>query len=467
MTDTPGEDRLSLTTKIGFGVAEFSGSLTWTMIAIIFLFFLTDVVGMDPAVAGFVLMIGTLWDAVTDPTVGVISDRLNNRWGRRRPILLATAIPYGLATWLLFTDPGLGETGTQIYFIFAIMFYYPTSTMLEVPYTSLAAEMTRDYDERARLLGFRAFFSQVGSIVAGASPWLMIAWFSERLGSVQSGWSATAAIFGFITIFPILWTWRATRGHEQSAEPVPVDWSHLITGPLQNRTFRYTFAGYAVANIALGASGSVAIYFMTYYLHFDDTDRSMAYLFLFSCTILWIPVISAVTTRYGKKTSYILFVGTWALVQSIGIMMIQPTQTEFYYVLMLIASGGIVSVSLTGFAMVPDTIEVDEFKYGVRREGLYIGINMFTQKFCTAMALWLVGIILSWIGYVPDQEQTEYAMSGIKVLYALGTALCLLVSIVMIYFMPMTSERHEALKQAINNKQQGIVPDTSKIEMLL
>jgi len=80
--------KLFFKTKLGYGAAEWSSTLTWTMVSVLFLFYLTDIVGLNPAFAGFVLMVGAMWDAVSDPTVGIISDRFKSRWGRRRPFLL-------------------------------------------------------------------------------------------------------------------------------------------------------------------------------------------------------------------------------------------------------------------------------------------------------------------------------------------------------------------------------------------
>lgn len=459
--------KLPFSTKLGYGAAELSSSLTWTMVAVVFLFFLTDVVGMEPALAGFVLMLGTLWDAFTDPAMGILSDRIRTRWGRRRPFLLAVAVPYGLITWLLFTDFGLSETGTMIYFILAIVLYYTAGTVLEVPYTSLAAEMTQDYDERASLIGFRAAFSQLASIIGAALPWVMVAHFAGILGGKKAGWSLTSAIFGLLSIFPILWTWRVTRGRELYPEETRVRFRDILHGPLKNRTFRYTIALIAAGNVGLSLAGAVMVYFMKYYMNFTETQESMAFLFLFACTILWIPVINKVTYRYGKKESFILFIGIWALIQGVGALLLQPSMVLIFYIMMILASSGVVSISLTGLSMIPDAIEVDEFKTGQRREGIYVGVNWFTRKFSVALMLWIVGIILSWIGYVPDTVQTENAICGIRLLYAEGTALFLLISIVLAYLMPMTRKGHEALKEAIRLKKAGEKWDDSSIQDLL
>ena len=460
-------ERLPIRTKLGYGAGEFSSSLTWTMISVLFLFFLTDVVGMSPAFAGFVLMLGTLWDAVTDPTVGILSDRMKTRWGRRRPFLLAVAVPYGLITWLLFTDPGLGESLTKVYFALAIMLYYTAATLLEVPYTSLAAEMTQSYDERTNLFSFRAAFSQLASIIGAALPWVLIAFFSGVLGGRKAGWSMTSASFGVLSVFPILWAWRATRGHELHPGDVTVRWKDIGRGPLKNRTFLFSVGVCSASYAALSAAGAVMVYFMKYHMRFNETQESTAFLLLFAGTLVWIPVVNRLTLRFGKRASFICLVSVWAFIQAVAAMFLQPSMTIPFYIMMLLSSGGVISVSLTGFSMIPDAMEVDEFKSGQRREGLYMGVFMFCKKLSVALVLWLVGITLSLVGYVPDQAQTEDAILGIRLLYAEGPAFFLFLSVILAYLLPMTRQRHEALKEAIRLKNEGRDWDEASISAIL
>ncbi len=197
--------------RLGYGAAELSNSLTWTMFYVLFLFFLTDIVHMDPAFAGFIMMIGTVYDAVTDPAMGVWSDTIKTRWGRRRPFILAAALPFGLATWLLFTDFGLSEGWSKAYFIAVVILYFTAFDMLDIPYTALSAEMTQDYDERSRLIISRAVFCQIASILGAALPLFAAEKLTMLLGDRRLGWSVMTGLLGVFTIFPILWTWRATR----------------------------------------------------------------------------------------------------------------------------------------------------------------------------------------------------------------------------------------------------------------
>jgi Na+/melibiose symporter-like transporter len=138
-----------------------------------------------------------------------------------------------------------------------------------------------------------------------------------------------------------------------------------------------------------------------------------------------------------------------------------------FYSFMVIASSGVMTISMTGWALIPDAIEVDQFKTGQRREGLYVGVILFSRKFSVAIMLWIVGIVLSWSGYVPNQVQTESAILGIRVLYAEGTAFFLLLSVGMAYLLPMTRKRHSALKEAISLKSKGLEWDENSIKDII
>lgn len=449
--------KLPFRTKLGYGMAELSSSLTWTMVAVCFLVFLIDVVGLHPALAGFVLMVGKLWDAITDPLMGIISDRLKTRWGRRRPFLLSVAVPYGLITWLLFSDFGLGSTLTKVYFVIAIVMYNTASTILEVPYTSLAAEMTQDYDERTSLFSFRAVFSQVASIIASAVPWSLAPFLAKAMGGEERvGWSAMAALFGVFAVIPILWTWRATRGYELYPEHTTVKLRDVLEGPLRNRTFLYTMGVYTTSSMIIGAVGTVMEMYMKHYMGFSGVQQTLAFLFLFACTILWIPLVSKVSTTYGKRESFICFFGMWIVVQLVGVALIKPSMVIPFYILMVLASGGVVTITLVGMSMIPDAVEVDEFKTGQRREGLHVGVIWFFRKLGIALIIQLLGLCLGWIGYDGAKEtQAQETVSAIRLLFILGPVILMFFSMVFAYLLPMTRQRHSALVEAIRLKKEG------------
>ncbi len=460
-------DNLPVPVKVGYGAAEGANSLIFTAFYVFFMFFLTDVVRLDPAFAGFVLMLGTLWDAFMDPAVGIWSDRLRSRWGRRRPLIFAVAVPYGIIAWLMFSDFNLGPLLTQVYFAVMVVLFFTAFAVLEVPHLALIAEMTKDYDERTSIVSYRAVWSQLVSIAGGGLPLIMAGYFAGIFGSQRTGWSATGAVFGLVCIPLILIAWRATRGYELYPEDVQVRARDIFDSALRNRPFRFTIGLYTFGIAGMNVAGAVMVYFMTHVMGFGEEKSSLAFVILFTCTALWVPLISFTSSRLGKRAAYFIFIGLWVLVQGVGIMFLKPGNDIFYFFLIFLASAGVVGVYMLGWTIIPDVVEVDEFKTGQRREGLYYGVVSFVQKVGCALALWLVGIVLSWIGYVPDAPQTDTALIGIKLLYGWGTALFLIISIIFCRLMPMTREKHKALREAIRLKNEGKGWDEKSIDDIL
>jgi glycoside/pentoside/hexuronide:cation symporter, GPH family len=460
--------RLPVWLKFSYGAAEGSNTLGWTMFYVYFLFFLTDVVGISPSFAGIIMMIATLWDAFTDPAVGIWSDRTKSRLGRRRSFMLFMSVPYGITVWLVFTDWGFPPMMTKLYFIGAVLLFFFAFTCLNIPYTSLAAEMTQDYDERTSLISYRAGWSQVFSIVAAALPPILVSFFSGRFGAGIGkydpiGWSITTGLFAVFMAFPILWTWRATRGHELFPEETKISFRDIVQGALKNRPFRYILGICALSAMALNIAAAVMVYFMTYYMKFTEPQQSLAFTFLFACTIFWIPFINIVSAKLEKRWAFIIFIGFWMLVQGVGGILVKPDQMVFFYVLAALASGGVIAVTMINWMMIPDAVEVDEFKTGHRREGLYFGLTSFIGKTASALGLLLTGYILEWVGYVAPKQgepgvlptQTPETILGIRLIWAEATAVILVISIVLAFLLPMTRKKHQALREAIALKKEG------------
>lgn len=452
-------DRLPFRIKLGYGGAESAGSLIWTVFYTYFLFYLTDVVKMDPGVAGLVMMIGSFWQAAFTPLAGVYSDTRTWRWGRRRPFLLALAAPYGIISWLLFTDLGLTAAWTTVYVLTTVVLYFTAYTLLDVPYTALAAEMTQDYDERTSLVTYRTAWSQVVTILGAAVPLALAGALATRLGSQRAGWSVMAAVLGFVAAVPVLLTWRVTRGYELFPEKTRVAWRDVFGDALHNRTFRYTMGIYAAGYTAINLLMAVAVYFLTYVMHYGDNMTSLALLVWVVAGTAWLPVINLVTRRWGKRSALAAFMALWT-VSMVGMFFVGPHTVVLFWALILISPAGAVAATMLSWAMIPDCTEVDEFKTGQRREGLYYGVATFAQQTAVALALLFTGAFLSWIGYVPDVPQSHGTLLGIRLFWALGSALFALITLVLAVRLPLTREKHAALRAAIRSRELGHEPTT-------
>jgi GPH family glycoside/pentoside/hexuronide:cation symporter len=467
MTDVrtiPATDRIPFGIKIAYGGAEGASSLVFTMLAIYFMIFLTDVVRVHPSTAGIIFFVAVMWDALTDPVMGIISDRTRSRYGRRRPYILAAAIPFGIIFWLLFSVPQVKGYMLVGYYILMALLMHTAITVLDVPYTALAPEMTRDYDERTSLVSFRVVWSQVGSIVAAAIPYLIV----QRFADEKAGWSVAAAAFGLLCLFPILITWRFTRGWERySEDSESLSFRDVAQAILGNRSFRYITGIYLFSVTAVYVSGAVAVYFLEYWMEFSETQISWFLLFYFGCTVLWVPVITVVSNRLGKRGAFILFMALWAFTYGIGNLIVQPHQVAVMYVLAVFGSIGAGTSFQLCWAMIPDVVEVDEFKTGRRREGLYYGVAIFTLKAGSAIALLIVGQVIERIGYVPNAVQSASALMGLRIMFGPLIAGLIIISIIIAFFMPMTRERHRALREAIETKKAGGTWDEDGFRELL
>ncbi len=456
--------KIPLEVKIAYGGAEWASSVVFTAYAVYFLIFLTDVVGIRPSVGGGILFAAAMWDAVTDPAMGIISDRTHSRFGRRRPYLLGVAIPFGLIFWMLFSGPPLHGYKLPVYYLVMSLLMHGALTVLDVPYTALAPEMTKDYDERTSLMSFRVVWSQIASIFAAAVPLMIVKQFSDP----KTGWSVTGAVFGFLCVFPILLTWRLTRGWERYVEDTePLNFKDLSRAVFGNRSFRHVIGIYFFSATAVYATGTMAMYFLEYWMNFSESQISLFFLFFFVCTVLWVPIITLVSKRIGKRSAFMLFMGLWAGAYGIGNLIIRPHHVVLMYFLAALGAVGASASFLLCFSMIADVVEVDEFKTGKRREGLYYGVVTFVQKMGSALSLLILGQVLEQIGYVPNTTQSAPVLLGLRILFGPVLAGLILISIVIAIFFPMTRKRHKALLEAIEAKRSGAAWDETGFKELL
>jgi sugar (glycoside-pentoside-hexuronide) transporter len=459
--------RLGFWVKVGYGGAEGAGSLLWTAYYTFFLYFLTDVVKMSAGAAGSIILIGSLWQALFTPVAGIVSDTRRWKWGRRRPFLLASAVPYAIVAWLLFTDLRLSPAWTFVYFLAVTLLYFSVYTLEDVPYTALAAEMTQDYDERTSLVTYRTGWSQLVTIIGAAVPLSLAGLLSGRLGGDRAGWSAMAAVLGLLCVPPILLTWRATRGRELYPQQSEVRWWTMVRAAAENRTFRYTVAIYAASYAAINLLMAVSVYYLKYVMGYGDNMSSLALGVFVIAGTAWLPLIDLAARRRGKRWAMAVFMAFWALIMAGVMPFVTAHRPVLFWLGLVLSSAGGVAATLLTWAMIPDCSEVDEFKTGQRREGLYYGLATFVQQTAVALTLWMVGLYLGRIGYVPDVRQTPGAQLGIKLLFGVGTGVFAITTLVLALRLPLTREKHAALREAIRLQRAGEHVDTTRFSDVL
>lgn len=221
MSQSLSAEKLHFTTKLAYGAGDFGPAITANILVFYLLFFLTDVAGIPAALAGSVLMIGKIFDAINDPIIGLLSDRTRSRWGRRLPWMLGGMIPFALlyaAQWLIphFSDDRLtNQWGLFIYYMAIAMAFNLCYTTVNLPYTALTPELTQNYNERTRLNSFRFAFSIGGSILSLILYILIAAGLPDR---PQEQFSQLGVMVSVLSISALLWS--ALRLQEKGKEPI-------------------------------------------------------------------------------------------------------------------------------------------------------------------------------------------------------------------------------------------------------
>src|SRR5512139_2462929 len=263
---TPDKDILPRRTKLLFSTGDLSTSIPLAIIMFFQLYFLTDVVGLRPDLAGWAVGLGRIWDAVNDPLFGLLSDRIRTRWGRRRVLLLFGSVPLGVSFMLMWIVPELNQFWLAVYYAVTFILFDTAFTIVHVGYNALTPEMTSDYDERSSLNGYRMVFSvsgTLGTIILAT----VLGWFID---DPRLLFAVVGLGLGLASMIPPLIVFRVTheRPAEEQPEPLPV--REALKATLSNRPFWLVMGLYLLSWTTASILAAVLVYFANYYLRVPE-----------------------------------------------------------------------------------------------------------------------------------------------------------------------------------------------------
>lgn len=472
MTDTLPSEKLGLWRKIGYGMGDIFGGGSGIIIGFYYLYFLTDVVRINPSLAGTVILISKVYDAITDPFEGVLSDRTRTRLGRRRPYLLAGIPLVFLSFFALFYPIDLAQEMQR--FLFVILSYLFFSTVVSIVmlnYSALQSEMTLDYNERTALSSVRILFSTLSSILCAVLPLEIVKLFPD----VHTGYIAMGLIFGVFFALPFIATFFAARERpEFQRPPEPFNWRQAFIEPFQMRTFVYTLLMYLLAFVAIDAVSSIVIYFMKYHLLRGDEANFVSGTLLVA-QVVSLPFYVWLSKRTSKRTGFIVGALIWMgmMLVSLFILPGQPSFITYLFAIVVgLGTGGIVVMI---YSIFPDIPDVDELKTGQRREGIYSALITFMRKLSSALAIFLVSNALSLAGYVPPVEQAVEGVTQLveqpqsatfilvlRLVFALLPTVLLAGAVFFALKFPLLPEVHQRLNRILQARRNGD-PETDEM----
>jgi GPH family glycoside/pentoside/hexuronide:cation symporter len=443
-----------------------------TIRQIFYAIFLTDVVGLDPRLASLAALIGIIWDAINDPLVGLLSDRLHTRLGRRRPFLLLFAIPFGLGFVLLWwAPPWQSQLALMITVTLAFMLSDTFQTLVTVPFFALTPELTLDYDERTTLTGYRMFFNLLASLVVAVAAPEIVDTALEAGFTQQQGYLVVAVIFGGLAALPFLLIGLFIRERfaERTARQQPPPLRKTLRDAWANIPFRFATALYMLNWITFDLVALMLPYYLLYWVAGGDLLYSIPALgglslesavfgLLLVTAVLTVPLWMWLAHRLSKRRAYIIGMSFWAMVQMM-IFFIAPGAIGLVLFLAILAGLGVSTAHVLPDAIFPDVIEWDELRTRRRNEGIYYGVKNFVRKLTGAVAIFFALQVLGWFGYQAPPEgamqfsQSSSTLNAIRWLTGPVGAMLLLSAVGVAWFYPLTRQRHARIRRLLEKRR--------------
>jgi oligogalacturonide transporter len=465
---------LSFKQIISYASGDIFGGGAFALVGLLFLRFLTDSALISAGIAGTMLLIGKIWDAIIDPYIGHFTDVSNSKLGRRRIFFLAGIFHISAAFALLWLPLNTAMWIKAIYYTLAYMLFATSFSMTMVPYHALLADMSKNYNERNKLIGTRTIVSNLSTLIAGVVPLLIVNAFADR----QIGWFVMGISFGIFYALPWIIVFMGTK-----EEPYPILANENNSNPLviflrnskivlKNRSYMLLLGLYIFGYTAIDAFTAINIYYIADYLNIPNSYTILIGIFIIS-QILFVPVYIKIANTFGKKYSHLIGAGIWGITL-ILLLFVQPgTSPIVMYIASFFMGAGASGVAFSPWGMLPETTDVEELISTKRREGVYSGFMTFIRQLSQAIALFLTGIYLDLIGYrVPEIAnqivlQSNQTLNGIKLFYSLAPLLLLIISILFTIKYPIDHKAYYLMQEEINrlknnNSKNSVLQETKE-----
>ena len=386
-------------------------------------------------------MIGKIWDAITDPITGFLSDRTRSRWGRRRPYMFVGAISSFFLMGVMFTKPEIkSQSALFLYLTFIYCLLNTTYTLINIPYSAILPELTEDYNQRTILTGYRMSFAVLGTFIGAGAVMPII----NAFVSIEAGWTFMGYFMGAAMLLSTMITVWTIREPEHPERPSEKGFLRTYGEALRSKVFLSALIPWTLFIGGTSMVQGALVYYFTY-IFGNEGLFQLALLFLLTTSLLFIPVWVKVSQRIGKKQCYMigmLIMSAGVLVFSLLGEVIGPVGAV---VVMGLAGAGLSTHYVMPHAILPDIVEHDASSYdNVRREGVFASLWTFSSKVGQALALALNGWILALFAYQAG-ESSALAEIGIKLICGPLPALWYLIGIWILRSYPIDKEYYTAM----------------------
>lgn len=417
--------RISVREKVGYGLGDAAANFIFQTMLVFQLAFYTDTFGITAAAAGTLFLVVRVWDAIFDPIMGVIADRTNTRWGKFRPWVLWTAVPFGIMGFLTFTTPSFGPQGKLVYAYVTYVVLMMVYSANNLPYSALSGLITGDLQERTSLSSYRFVCAMGAAFVIQGLALPMVQYFGQ--GDTARGYQYTIGFFSLLAVIFFVITFATTK---ERVQPDPGQKSSIrqdFTDLLHNKPWIVMFFLTIFIFVTLAMRGGVMLYYFKYYVQREDLF-SLFNVCGLGATIVGVVLSTPLAQRYGKRNVFIVglsltvvFTALFAVPARGGVPLMFGIE-----ILRQFAYGFTIPLL---WAMMADVADYSEWKHRRRATAIVFSAIVFGLKAGLGFGGAIGGWVLGAYGYVPNVDQTARALDGMRLTASIFPAITFAISV--------------------------------------
>jgi GPH family glycoside/pentoside/hexuronide:cation symporter len=444
-------EKLSFREKLGYGLGDTAANFIFQTLMIFQLAFYTDTFGISAAAAGTLFLIVRGWDAIFDPIMGIIADRTNTRWGKFRPWVLWTAVPFGVMGFLAFSTPNFGPSGKLVYAYVTYILLMMVYSANNLPYSALSGVITGDVGERTSVSSYRFFCMTLAAFVIQGLALPMVKFFGH--GNDAVGYRTTMGIFSVFAVIFFVITFLSTK---ERIQPDPKQASSVkrdVSDLLKNGPWIAMFFLTLVLFVTLALRNGVMVYYFKYHVGRENLLSPFLVSGL-AATLVGIAFARPIATRFGKRNVFIVgLVGTAVFT---GVFTLLPADA-----VALMFVGEILRQLAYGFtipllwAMMADVADFSEWMTGRRATGMVFAAIVFALKAGLGVGGAIEGWLLGAYGYVANVAQSAHALLGIRLVAGVYPAITFALCAVCLLFYRIGRREEVQITEELAERRKG------------
>lgn len=462
-----GDFKTVISPMIGYNSAIFLGNGSFYIIGIYFLNFLTYVEGLTTKQAGIVVLCAKLCDAITDPAMGIITDRTRSKFGKHRVYILIGIIPAAISYFLMWYSFGISshfsQTATMIYYIFAYMLFSAVWTLIMVPHTAMLPTLAPEYSLRTQYNAIRTILDAIGSYGSFIISAILFGFVEteEFSPASRNKFLLMGILLALFFSLPLIYTFKATdEPSSVNLNPEPFNARELVSeyrDTFRNKAFRQYFMLSIFNCMATGFIANSSYYFLRNVADHAELNSILV-------TIAGIaeaagfPLNYWLSMKYSKQLPARIELPSILIAMGLSFFVNSTTSVPLLLAVYIFYNFGLAGMASVTSNILPDVTDVDEMITGRRREGVVSTFSTFIRKTISGLMATFTGFILSGFGFdqkIPAALQPAKAIRGIRLTYAVLPMIFVSMSIIAAFRYRMTKDDHKLIQKVVEQKKNG------------